>query len=366
MCFPGKGGIGGLFGKGGLGGLLGGLGGGLLDFAFPEAGVPLSLATGGGGFLGNLLGGGDVKGAALEGLTTGAAGGLGELASGGSFFGAPGGSGISGLFGGGGGAGATTAAATDVAPTTAAASAGVPGAVTQLASAAGTGPTDLTTGLTAGGTTAPAVTGNAVGTAAGVPSTVTGGISDFGSAFNQAIPAGSDAGASIGSKILDYIKQNPLAALTVGAAAYPLLRGNTTPGLPALQSEANLLATQGNQEAQALSTGQLPQGAQAALDNAAAAAKAQIRSQYGQMGLTGSTLEADKLASIDSHVAEQKFGMLKDVTQSGLDALGKANPLLEKIMETEISQDKATSDAVAKLAAALAGAGSGATTKAVA
>lgn len=346
MCFG---------GKGGLGGLLGGLAGGALDFAFPEVGIPLALATGGGGFLGNLLGGGDLKGAATEGLALGAAGGLGSLAAGGEFLGAAPGTGISGAFGGG------SAAAGDVAGTAggaAGAGAALPGAASSLIT--GSDPalaaTAAPTSLTATGAATPAVTGSAVGSAAGVPSTTDAAATatDFGG-------GGDLSGGTLGSKILNYIKSNPLAVLSAGAAAYPLLQGNTVPGLSDLQNSAKLQATQGNQMAQALSTGQLPQGAQATLDNAAQAARARVRSEYGSMGLTGSTLEADKLASIDSETASQKFGMLKDVTNSGLTAIGNSDKLLETIMQTEISQDKATADSIARLVAALAGGGAGAT-----
>lgn len=373
MCGGKGGGLGGLFGGGGLGGLLGGLIGGGLDLAFPEIGVPLSLATGAGGFLGNLAGGGDIKSAALEGAGLGALGGAGNAALGGSFFGAPTGTGISGLFGGG------TSAAGDVAggsaipvgsdPVAASgATTGATDAVGNLGASAGAGVTDLAgnplpssaatgaaTPLTTPGAAATAPT-TAAGTstaAAGVPSTTTGATA----------AGGSTTDATLGSKIMSYIKNNPLAVLSAGAAAYPLLQGNTVPGLSDLKTQAALEGRIGNQEAQALQTGQLPQGAQSALDNAAEAAKATIRGNYASLGLTGSTQEAQALAGVDSGIAAQKFGELKSVTDAGMSAINSSDALLKTIMDTEVSQDAQTSQAIARLAAALAGGG---TTKAAA
>ena len=169
--------------------------------------------------------------------------------------------------------------------------------------------------------------------------------------------AGGDVlgGGNPGSKIMSYLAQNPGLLLAGGGLAEALFKGNSTPGLPALQTEASLEATQGNQNMSALQTGQLPAGAQAAIDQAERAAKATTASNFARLGMTGSTSEAQSEAGIEQAAAAQKFGDLSQVSQLGLQQLGAANSLYTTIMNTQLAQDKETQDAIARLAAALGG-----------
>ena len=224
---------------------------------------------------------------------------------------------------------------------------------------AGSAPATLTQNL---GTTGP------VGGSSLVPSggsdTITGGggIGSFDAAGNPVAagnPTATDfsggAGGDAGSKLLSYIGQNPGLLLAGGGLTEALFKGNSTPGLPALQTEAGLEATQGNQNLSALQTGQLPAGAQAAIDQAEQGAKATTASNFARLGMTGSTSEAQSEAGIEQAAAAQKFGDLSQVSQLGLRQLGAANSLYTTIMNTQLAQDKETQDAIARLAAALGG-----------
>lgn len=363
MCpFGGKGG---LFSGGNIGSALGSLAGLGLDFAFPELGIPLALATGGGGFLGGLLGGAKPEQAAIGGLTSGALAGVGELASGGGFFDAAGGGGITSLFGGGTDAAAAIPGGTDigtaVAPAVEAGTALSP--LTGTASA-GIGGDFIGPPLSA----APAATaglGDAVVPAAGVPAAPTGG---GGSPFyDEATQTFSGGGggtgggsflSGVGGKALDYVKEHPFQVAGAGALALPLLMGQgTPPGLNTLKGEAALEAQRGNEMANALRTGQLPPGAQSAIDNAMQAAKATTRSNFANLGISGSTQESQAESGIDQAAAAQKFKMLSDVRESGLREVGAADSLYKTIMDTELASDKETSAAIARIAAALAGGG---------
>ena len=380
-------------GKGGLGGILGGLAGGALDFAAPELGVPLALATGGGSFLGSTaqgLASGEPFGkAALGGLESGAitAGltGLGEGLTTGDVFAAPGAAAtgpLGSLFGATPGA-ADVVGAAPVTPVTetpltagvasapaltpAAAAGGAPAAgtgvgapVAGIAGTTGAAPGDVTGALSAPPTltqgigTAGPTSGGALSSDPGVfytPGTAqpltTGGTADLG---NAAAPE------SFGSKLISYIGQNPGLLLAGGGLTEALLRGNAPiPGLDALKSQAALEAAQGNQNLTALQTGQLPQGAQAAIDQAQEAAKATTASEFARLGMTGSTSEAQAIAGIEQASAAQKFKDLMDVANLGLGEVGGANSLYTQIMQTQLAQDQATQDAIARLSAALAG-----------
>jgi hypothetical protein len=156
-----------------------------------------------------------------------------------------------------------------------------------------------------------------------------------------------------GSVISDLTK--PTTLLTGGAALLPLLQGNTIPGLSDLQNQAKTFNAMGTPLAQSLTTGQLPAGAQTSLDAATRAAKAAVRSQYANMGLSGSSQEADQLAGVDAKEATQKVAMLEDLTKIGVSEMKQASPILQTIMTTQLQQDQQQQQAIARLAAALAG-----------
>ncbi|HSS23225.1 MAG TPA: hypothetical protein VLL82_02175 [Mycobacterium sp.] len=156
-----------------------------------------------------------------------------------------------------------------------------------------------------------------------------------------------------GSLTADLTK--PSTLLTGGAALLPLLQGNTIPGLSDLQNQAKTFNAMGTPLAQSLQTGQLPAGAQSSLDAATRAAKAAVRSQYAAMGISGGSQEADQLAAIDAKEGTQKVAMLEDLTNIGINEMSRASPILQNIMTTQLAQDQAQQQAIARLAAALAG-----------
>jgi hypothetical protein len=355
MCFSGSGGS-------GIGGILGGLAGGALDiFGFPEAGVPLALATAGGAELGGTLGGvasGENLGKAAvsslpEAAISGAVGGLGELGATGNFLGAPGDATtgpLGGLLGGAPGtqvAGVPTVSDSATAPPV------------NLTSATGPATAPITSGLPAQGA-APGAGGTITGgTGATVPSSTIG--DPTGSGITPTVAATDTGGggnflSGIGTKALNFAENNPLPLLSAGGIGASLLLNNTPPGLSTLQNQAGLLSTQGSQALNALNAGQLPAGAQAALDQADQAAKATVASRFGAMGLTGSTQEAQAEAGIDQAGAAQKYQDLLSLSQTGLQEVGAANSLYSTIMNTVIAQNANVQKAIANIAAALGGA----------
>lgn len=156
-----------------------------------------------------------------------------------------------------------------------------------------------------------------------------------------------------GSIAADLTK--PSTLITGGAALLPLLQGNTIPGLSGIQNQAKTLNAMGTPLAQSLTTGQLAPGAQSALDAATRSAAAQVRSRYAAMGLSGSSQEADELGTVQVNAQTAKFDELLKQTQQGITEMGMASPILQNIMQTQLAQDREQQQAIARLAAALAG-----------
>lgn len=350
------------------------------------------LAGSGLGTVGSAITGGDPLLGALSG---GALGGVGELFGGGA----------GGLFGTSASGGDSAATAPALASTTPAAgsaaatiapSAGVPaaagvGAGGDISSIAGStgatgtstigssiapGAIDLSTAApgsvsAGGGGLGSSVTGTALapsGSATGIGGG-TGGFTpspapalDLSGVSTEtpslSVPADTiSGGGSFGSKALSYVGNHPglaLGGLGLGAS---LLMNSSVPGLDSLQTEAGLLASKGNSASGALQSGELPQGAQAALDQATESAKATVRSRFAGLGLSGSTQEAEALSGIDEQAASQKYEMLLQLTQTGLGEIGAADSLYGNIMNAEIAQDQSASNAISRFAGALAGGG---------
>lgn len=406
-----------------IGGILGTAVGAALSLFAPEFGIPLALASGGGGFLGSTaesLAEGKPFGQALEkgavtGAISGATAGAGNALGGGEFFGAPAGD-ISSFFG---------AASPEAAATTAGtAGTSIGGAnIAPLAGGEGIGAP-----LTAGAAGPGAATGGGIGASVGAEAPQIGGaLSSLPQSLGEAGPAGSigpagaigpstgigspgysslspsaqvsadvgpvtgnnlvsgggtgipgigtgadipgataglynapaaDAGAGgFGNKALDFAKNNPALLLAGGGLAASTMFNRTPPGLENIKGQAATLSAAGTPLLNSLKTGALPPGGQASLDQGTSAAKATVRNRFAGMGLSGSSQEADALASVDQAAAASKYNELLKSAELGLRETGQANELYKTILTTQLSQDQATQQAIARLAAALAGGG---------
>ena len=161
-----------------------------------------------------------------------------------------------------------------------------------------------------------------------------------------------------------------LAALGIGGAG--LLGGQKIGQLfnPSLPDEQNLrniagaeeqqfqtLSAEGQALEQPLLTGQLPPGWQAVIDQQLN----QIRAQYARLGLSGSTMEAQDLAtaqttgalSIAQQLAQSGQTLIGDATSS----LGAEAGVYQKLMNARVAQDTATQQTFGQFAGALALAG---------
>ena len=375
-----------------------------------EAGLIGGAVTGGlGGLLGSSLG--STAGGAVAGAL---GGGLGSLATGtnpltGALTGGVGG-GIAGSMGGLGGAapGGAQSAVSALGPTydptqafTTAADAtsgglpnisgdltqGVPslggtsgtiGSTTQLdalgkmasgapVSAMGNAPVDTPSGGSIfsnlfGGNGAGAGGVASVGSPA-VPGTMaTGNINTPAPGLGGAASGGASGAAGAGgiknlfSDPLGTIKANPGLALAGLGMGYDVLKGNQMPkGYAQLEQQANTLTAEANQLTQGALNNALPPEAQAQLDQAQNSAMQQIRSKYAQMGLSGSSMEAQAQAGVNEAMASQGYSIMQQLMSQGLSAAQAANAALTQIMNANVAQGAATSGAIGNFAGALAG-----------
>ena len=369
-----------------------------------EAGLIGGAVTGGlGGLLGSSLG--STAGGAVAGAL---GGGLGSLATGtnpltGALTGGVGG-GIAGSMGGLGGAGgaapggaqsAVSALGPTYDPTQAFTSGGLPnisgdltqgvpsfggtsgtiGSATQLdalgkmasgapVSAMGNAPVDTSSG---GSIFSNLFGGNGAGAgdvgSPAVPGTMaTGNINTPAPGLGGAASGGASGAAGAGgiknlfSDPLGTIKANPGLALAGLGMGYDVLKGNQMPkGYAQLEQQANTLTAEANQLTQGALNNALPPEAQAQLDQAQNSAMQQIRSKYAQMGLSGSSMEAQAQAGVNEAMASQGYSIMQQLMSQGLSAAQAANAALTQIMNANVAQSAATSGAIGNFAGALAG-----------
>ncbi len=395
---------------GGLGAL--GAGGGLIGTAAAPGLLSLGLAgaglgAAGGAGLGAITGEGAGKGALFGGLTGGAVAGLGPaLGSLGEAAGLPAGiadvagpvvaglgagaagsaitgqpllagtleGGATGLVSGLGAAGtpATPAPGASAVPAGGAAGAGASPASPAFGGGGVAPSGDLTgpAGLPAGtpnvnfGLTdqsvGPGVIGGAgaIGTslaaptagAATLPQDFSGGLD----AASSGLPVGgTDTG---GGGFLSKLTSNPAALIGAGGLGLAALRQNQP--LPE-QAQLNQIGAQeqatGNQLASYVNTGTLPPGAQESVNLATNAAKAQVRSTAAQLGLSGSTWEADRMGQIDQQAAAQSTQIATQLLQLGANYSQLSTGVFESLMKSTLAEDQQFQQALSSFASGLAG-----------
>jgi hypothetical protein len=176
---------------------------------------------------------------------------------------------------------------------------------------------------------------------------------------------------SFWSKAGDFVSspEGRLGLAGGGLLASGLMGQGPIPGSAPLNASANTATTnasnlmaQANQNLGALNTGALPAGAQSAIHQAANSAKANIRSQYAQMGLGHSSSEAQALAAVDQQAATQRLAQAEKLTNLGLKEAGLsggqqalASEEYLQLMNAKLRQDDRLANALARFSGALAG-----------
>lgn len=228
-----------------------------------------------------------------------------------------------------------------------------------------TGAEGATAPLGAVTTTAlPAVGSAAPGLAASADPTVSAAIGDIlspTSSLTDADLVGAttpDTGLSgILGKIAGPLK-TASAIGSLGLLVPQLFKGPTTyPEQNQLQSMAGNEVGIANQFLQPLQSGVLPPGAASAVDAAKAANTAAVVNADANLGIGGSTMEAQQLQAVNNAAAGQTFQIADQLAQNALPYSNLATQTTQDLLKTSMTEDADYQAALANFAKALAGLG---------
>lgn len=337
-------------GKPGQGALFGGLTGGAIGGLGPALGSEIGSATG--LSPGVATAAGDIAAGAGAGVIGGAITGQNPLTSGleGGAAGA-----VSGVLGGpsSGPAGATgTAAVSPSAGSTGGAGgAAAPGAVALPTAAGGSVPVDPTQAIGLSGTTP----------GAGITDT---SLFSVGANAGTGLPpgVGTLAAATPGGgfnldSILGKIGANPGILLAGGALGLDLLKGNQPlPGQTAVQNQATSEASAGATLEAYQQSGTLPAGLQQIVNSNTEAGISAVRANFANLGLSGSTMEAQAIAQVKQAASAQTAQIANQLFSQGVAMTGMANSEFNTLLETQLKQEQGLQTAIASFAGALGGA----------
>ena len=213
--------------------------------------------------------------------------------------------------------------------------------------------TDLGTPV-GGGIGTSAAAGMGLNFGGGVPPGVSPGITTT-TAAGQDFVSGA-AGGGFLSNALGYLSNNPALLLGAGALGADLLLGNQP--LPAEAQVQNASAEQasvGNTLSAFGLSGTLPSGLQDAINMNTNAGIAAVRSQYGQLGLTGSTMESQAIQQIKEAATAQQATLANQLLSQGAQWTGMSNQELNTLLQTQMAQDAALTQAIGTFAGGIAG-----------
>ena len=165
-----------------------------------------------------------------------------------------------------------------------------------------------------------------------------------------------DAGGGFIGSLLGKFEQNPGLLLSGGILGMELLKGNQPyPAEQQLSTLATNVGSTGRALDSYLFSGTLPPGAQQAVTQAAESAKATTRSRYAQLGLSGSTMEAEALQRIDQSAAAQTFQIADQLLAQGANYSQISGQLYNDILQSQMATDKELMASLSAFAGGLAG-----------
>jgi len=135
----------------------------------------------------------------------------------------------------------------------------------------------------------------------------------------------------------------------------------------AAQGQGQVLFQEGQPLINALSSGQLPPGADAVVQQMIQQQTAATKARYASIGQTGSTMEQDALNQIQNAATAQKFQIAQQMQQAGeqmtrdslsslgitAQAFGAQAGIFENLMKTQMKQDSDMNTTIGAFAGAL-------------
>lgn len=139
-----------------------------------------------------------------------------------------------------------------------------------------------------------------------------------------------------------------------GGLAYKATTGGSTSAEKAVKGEAVNAGAQGQQLESYLANGTLPPGAQQYVAAQTAAQKASISSKYAQLGMSGSTAEAQELANVDSQAQSQMFQIATQLYNTGVQQTGASANLYNTLMNAQTQDNAQIGSAISNFVSSLA------------
>lgn len=173
-------------------------------------------------------------------------------------------------------------------------------------------------------------------------------------------PLGSSGGFASTLKNLGI---SPMQALSVAGLGANALAGNKKTGAEInAAAGANAAQTTGNALISEGQAGTLPPGQLAALQTELDQGIAAIRSRYAEMGMSGSTSEAEAIQQAQQAMAANVAQLAQQEVTTGLSALGQGTQANAAIAQQQMQSDAGLSQAIAMLAGTPSGFGKTQTT----
>lgn len=163
------------------------------------------------------------------------------------------------------------------------------------------------------------------------------------------------SGNSYLDKALGWTGRNASWLLPAAALGYSAL--NKSSGVPnegAIKGNAKYLSQSGKDlTGPLLNNDPLPSGAKNAIDLASQANNAAVKSAFANMGLTGSTMEAQALQSVNERAAAQRFQDALALATQGFNNIGASNQAYTALANATMASDAAFTNALAQLTGAI-------------
>jgi hypothetical protein len=188
----------------------------------------------------------------------------------------------------------------------------------------------------------------------GSPGTVSGGGTSSGGVGGWL----STTAGNIGN----WVTNNPMSAIGALAGGGMLLSqmfGSQNDAEAAtmknIQQQATGAATTATMLQAPLTSGVLPPGAQAAVNQFKSGARASEISAYAKAGMSGSTGEADALQSVNQQAAAMQFNIADNLFKQAAGYAGLASTDYNDLLKDQMQQDQDFSNALSRFVSALAG-----------
>ena len=140
---------------------------------------------------------------------------------------------------------------------------------------------------------------------------------------------------------------NPAGSILGG-----LFQQKPPPEVPQLENLAGGLSSGAGSLIPSVTTGNLPPGAEMRVNNAVQDQIQSIKSKYAQLGMTGSTPEAQEIAQAQARGQAMAFEIADQLTQTGIKEAGLSANIYEAIQKTQLAQDSSLQGALAGFAGA--------------